>query len=523
MTTPVPPDRSSLSVFASLAAVAAFLVAMLAVVITVTKAPETSGASTSGAPIPVSLTEFAITPSALTAQAGTVTFDVTNDGTMVHDFQIVELGEGTPELQAGASATLEVELEAGTYQVICTIPGHEASGMVATLVVGGEGGGGETAAGGESMEGDAHYAETEAKHNENMAGFLQAFQDTVDVENRTAQGIATEGRGNQPLEFTTEEEDGKTYKVFELTADITEWEVEPGKVVEAWTYNGNVPGPWIRVEPNDYVRVKVKNEMEGIGTDVHFHGISTIFGSDGVSPLTQPRLITTEDTDGWIYEFRAPDTHEMGMFHAHMHGQEALPNGMYGVFQVGDTPLESVRGRTVSGITIPEDLQITDEQPMVLNDAGVIGMSLNGKSYPGTDPIVTLPGDAVLIHYHNEGLQIHPMHLHHIYQLVVAKDGRALDQPYWVDTLNVAPGERYTVLVMPSRNDLALDVDGNIVGPGIWAFHCHILSHAEGPDGLFGMVTAWVVLPDEANPVDDAAVERANARAAERGQVADET
>ena len=31
--------------------------------------------------------------------------------------------------------------------------------------------------------------------------------------------------------------------------------------------------------------------------------------------------------------------------------------------------------------------------------------------------------------------------------------------------------------------------------PGVWAFHCHILPHVEGLDGIFGMVTALVVLP----------------------------
>ena len=29
--------------------------------------------------------------------------------------------------------------------------------------------------------------------------------------------------------------------------------------------------------------------------------------------------------------------------------------------------------------------------------------------------------------------------------------------------------------------------------PGAWAFHCHILPHAEGQDGMFGMVTALVI------------------------------
>src|SRR5690606_35005654 len=98
---------------------------------------------------------------------------------------------------------------------------------------------------------------------------------------------------------------------------------------------------------------------------------------------------------------------------------------------------------------------------MVLNDAGVIGYSLNGKSFPATAPIVVDQGDWVLIHYLNEGLQVHPMHLHGNRQLVVAKDGIPLESPYWMDTLNVAPGERYSVLV-------------EAVEPGTWVYHFHI-------------------------------------------------
>ena len=119
---------------------------------------------------------------------------------------------------------------------------------------------------------------------------------------------------------------------------------------------------------------------------------------------------------------------------------------------------------------------------MVLNDAGVIGLSLNGKAYPATAPISAKPGDAILVHYYNEGLMAHPMHLHHVPQLVVAKDGFPLAQPYLVDTLNVAPGERYSVLLLPTTADI-----------GVWAWHCHILNHAENDDGLFGMVTALIV------------------------------
>jgi manganese oxidase len=96
----------------------------------------------------------------------------------------------------------------------------------------------------------------------------------------------------------------------------------------------------------------------------------------------------------------------------------------------------------------------------------------------------------VEITYYNEGVQIHPMHLHGLPQSVIAKDGFPLPQPYQEDTVTVAPGERSTVVVHATPNFL-----GAKNTPGIWAFHCHILTHAEGTNGMFGMVTTFIVEP----------------------------
>ena len=63
---------------------------------------------------------------------------------------------------------------------------------------------------------------------------------------------------------------------------------------------------------------------------------------------------------------------------------------------------------------------------------------------------------------------------------VVAIDGYPLDSPYFCDTVFVAPGNRYDTIV-------------DCTEAGAWAFHCHILSHAEARTGMFGMVTALVV------------------------------
>ena len=125
---------------------------------------------------------------------------------------------------------------------------------------------------------------------------------------------------------------------------------------------------------------------------------------------------------------------------------------------------------------------VTQQVPIVLNDAGVIGLSINGKSFPATAPVMAKVGDWVEMTYFNEGLQIHPMHLHGIPQLVIAKDGYPLPSPYQADTIAVAPGERYTVLVHPNADEV-----------GVWAFHCHILTHAESDTGMFGMVTTFIV------------------------------
>jgi FtsP/CotA-like multicopper oxidase with cupredoxin domain len=82
----------------------------------------------------------------------------------------------------------------------------------------------------------------------------------------------------------------------------------------------------------------------------------------------------------------------------------------------------------------------------------------------------------------NEGMMIHPMHLHGTHMTVIAKDGWDQPAPWKCDTLNIAPGERWDVLVKATN-------------PGTWAFHCHILPHAESEHGMFGMVTALVVQP----------------------------
>jgi FtsP/CotA-like multicopper oxidase with cupredoxin domain len=98
-------------------------------------------------------------------------------------------------------------------------------------------------------------------------------------------------------------------------------------------------------------------------------------------------------------------------------------------------------------------------------------------------PIVAAKGEKVLVRFMNEGIMMHPWHLHGYRMRVVARDGARLGTAeFFADTLGVNPGERYDVIV---------DVDR----PGVWAFHCHILPHVEGTEGMFGMVNTLIVTP----------------------------
>jgi uncharacterized cupredoxin-like copper-binding protein len=406
----------------------------------------------------VELSEFSIDPAGISVGLNG-DIEVTNAGSTEHNFSIQGEDVRTPNLAAGESANLSVgNLPAGEYTVLCEIPGHADAGMTAALTITADGTSDHAAHGEAATDGSSDDMDYQAM-TDAMLATMAAFP------------AETAGVGNQVLEPTEVLADGT--KVFDLTMELGDWEVEPGRVVEAWTFNGMVPAPMLRLDVGDRVQVRVQNDLP-IATDVHWHGMNVDNRNDGVAPLTQDLI---EPGSSYTYEF-VTDEPAVAMYHPHAHGHMLLPNGMFGVVLVGQVRLPL--GQTVGLEQIPADLTISQEIPMVLNDSGVIGYSLNGKSFPATAPIVASTGQWVLFHYFNEGTQIHPMHLHQFDQIVIAKDGFTLDQPYVVDTLSVAPGERYSVLV-------------NLDKAGTWVWHCHILPHVEGDDGMFGMVTAVVV------------------------------
>ena len=135
----------------------------------------------------------------------------------------------------------------------------------------------------------------------------------------------TAGKGNQLFAPRVE----RGVKVFELTAKPLQWEVAPGQMVEGWAYNGQVPGPQIRVREGDRVRVVLHNELPE-STAIHFHGLELPNQWDGVPFITQPPV---KPGESYTYEFVVPNSGSH-MNHSHHNSAKQVGLGLLGAFIV---------------------------------------------------------------------------------------------------------------------------------------------------------------------------------------------
>ena len=288
---------------------------------------------------------------------------------------------------------------------------------------------------------------------------------------------ATVPTGGQPLAHAV---DGDTW-VFRLTTEPVKWEIAPGTRVTAWTYDGTVPGPAIRVPYGQKVRVIVKNELPE-ATTVHWHGIDVPNSMDGVPGVTQ-KAIPVGGT--FTYSFRAVPagggTGGTFMYHSHADEDRQVGLGLSAPFVIvpPEGPSYAVDRTIMIGEWNLDPTTGATRPPMEMEGVLPNYFTLNGKSYPATEPVNVKPGARVLLRLVGAGQFAHPMHLHGTAFTVIAKDGHALSSTYKADVINVAPGERYDITFAAPPS-------------GKWVFHCHIGHHltnnGESPGGLLMVV-----------------------------------
>ena len=239
-------------------------------------------------------------------------------------------------------------------------------------------------------------------------------------------------------------------------------EFAPGLTATCWGYNGQVHGPTFEGVEGDRVRIYVTNHLP-TPTTMHWHGVFLPSGMDGVGGLSQPVIAPGET---FLYEFPLAQNGTL-MYHAHHDEMTQIALGLTGMFVIH--PRREAR-------PVDRDIAImlhewyvrpgtSRPDPNVMSDFNLLTM--NGKAFPGTGPLVVGHNDRVRLRFGNlSPMDHHPIHLHGHAWKVVATDGGP-----------IPPGGQWpesTVLV-PVGATRTVEFVADALGD--WAMHCHMTHH----------------------------------------------
>ncbi len=219
-----------------------------------------------------------------------------------------------------------------------------------------------------------------------------------------------------------------------LTAAPGTAQVAPGVSVNAWLYNGSLPGPTLRVTEGQTLRVRFQNNLPE-STAIHWHGQPIQLGMDGVPDISRPATAPGQE---FLYDLQGlvPGTY---WFHPHGHEMQ-LDVGMASMLIVDPANLGN-------------DPAFDVEQTIVLDDwtnplgGAFTGQLLNGRSSAGQTPISVQAGQRLRLRVVNAAAQQnyifaldgHPMTVTHA-------DGNRV-QPVVVQAIPIGIGERWDVIV----------------------------------------------------------------------------
>jgi len=289
-----------------------------------------------------------------------------------------------------------------------------------------------------------------------------AMRDMAAVDPRlVTASFGADAKGDQELPFRMD----NGVKVFELKPSVVKWTILPGVTVDAYAYNGQIPGPRIHIKQGDRIRVNVTNDLPE-ETTIHWHGMILPNQMDGPAEITQNPI---KPGGSFSYEFTATQ-HGTYFYHPHAKPDREQALGLYGALIIDPAnPADEVAADHDYIVQLQEWLKREGlTYPSMPMDGGQPNyFTINGKAYPATDTIHMKVGETLKVRFigTNNGF-IHPMHIHGGPFEVVARDGETMPASarFLADTINVGPGQRYDVIWTAQR-------------PGKWLIHCHIPHH----------------------------------------------
>lgn len=225
-----------------------------------------------------------INPDLKVPEGAVVAITVVNGDGAMHDVAVPEFNAQSDQLVGVGSATTIVfrATKAGTFEYLCTIPGHKAAGMFGKLIVG------------------------DVKEVVNTA--MDVAKDPYQV------GKPVGDRAPQHVNYDL------------LTTEV-EGQLSDGSTYRYWTFDNTVPGPMLRIRQGDTVTINLKNAEDSINIhSVDFHAVT---GPGGGAAVTQ---VAPGQTKSFTFKALHP-----GLFVYHcatpMIAQH-ISNGMYGMILV---------------------------------------------------------------------------------------------------------------------------------------------------------------------------------------------
>ena len=225
-----------------------------------------------------------VNPDLRVAEGAVVAITLTNSDGAMHDIAVPDFGAQSDQVIGEGAATTIVfrATKGGTFEYLCTIPGHKLAGMTGKLIVG---------------------------------DVKEAVSTAIDISKDPAQvGEPVGDRGPKTL----------TYDL--LTTEV-EGRLSDGSTYRYWTFDNTVPGPFLRIRQGDTVTINLKNDEKSINIhSVDFHAVT---GPGGGAAVTQVRPGETKS-----FTFKAINP---GLFVYHCATPmiaHHISNGMYGMILV---------------------------------------------------------------------------------------------------------------------------------------------------------------------------------------------
>ena len=247
-------------------------------------------------------------------------------------------------------------------------------------------------------------------------------------------------------------------RTYDLVAEPVEIDLVDGRKLKVWAYNGQVPGPTLRVRLGETLRVRFTNRLPQ-ETTIHWHGVRVPNAMDGVPHLTQPP-VPTEGT--FVYEFTPKDAGTF-WYHPHVRASEQVERGLYGPLIVEDAEPPAYTADEVLFLDdwrLDESGQI-DPEFNTRHDLAMDGrwggaITVNGRS---NATLRVAAGGRVRLRLLNaaNGRVFRP-DFGDLDATVIAVDGMYLREPVPAVGFELAPGNRLDVDLAFNRSTGALEL-----------------------------------------------------------------